>query len=65
MFFLKEEQIILYRNQVCSASSHKNLHVVFLMHGYLDHDQEQPIGCCWLFTFAKLFILFGITKFFR
>ena len=34
------------------------------MHGYIDHDQEQPIGCCWLFTFAKLLILFGITKFF-
>ena len=36
----------------------------FLMHGYLDHDQEQPIGCCWLFTFAKVLILFGIAKFF-
>ena len=30
----------------------------FFMHGYIDHDQEQPIGCCWLFTFAKLLILF-------
>ena len=24
------------------------------MHGYIDHDQEQPIGCCWLFTFANV-----------
>ena len=37
----------------------------FFMHGYIDHDQEQPIGCCWHFMSAKLLILFGITKFFR
>ena len=30
----------------------------FFMHGYIDHNQGQPIGCYWLFTFAKLLILF-------